>query len=185
MRKPSDTTAPSSLAQPFDLAPVAEVLRFEPPTVHLNDKAKGILTAVLAEIEALGRWEESDGQTVWRPRELTALRHVGVPYRPAAWFGGPLGCAQRQAYSRAVRRLDRAGLVWLIRQRRRDRVSYLQLTAAGLRWALAGSRVDHTALAEGLRRTVWGADLAGEVSHDAPSATSLPVEETHEHGSSL
>jgi len=186
MREPSNANTLSAPAPQFDLPPIVEIPRFTPRAVCLNDKARGILNALLDEIETFGRREQAEwGDVGWAGR-LGNFRRAGVPYRPAVWFGGPLHCAARKAYSRAARRLDWAGLVWRIMHRRRDRVAYLQLTAAGLRRALElrGFRVDREALAEGFRRTMWGADLAAEVLRDQSPVVPLPVGEAHESSDS-
>ena len=160
----------------FDLPAIVEILRFCPRAIRLNDRARAILNALLDEIETLGRLEQAEWEDFWRSGEYEDFRRVGVPYRPAVWFGGPLSWAARKGYSRAAKRLDWAGLVWRIMHRRCERVAYLQLTALGLRHALQlrGPGVDRTALAEGLRRTVWGADLADQVLRDQPPATPTP-----------
>jgi len=126
----------------------------------LDRHAADILAAVLAEIEALKHLGTAleEGAS---PR-LAGLRDVGIAYRPDDWFGGPLSGARRKAYSRAAARLEGAGLLLRITEPNRDRVTHLQLTAAGLRRALrlVGPRADLAAIAEGLGRTTWGRELA-------------------------
>jgi len=175
MQETFDTDNPSCQRR-FDLPAIVEIPRFCPRAIRLNDKARAILNALLDEIETLGRREQTEREEVAWAGEYGDFRRVGVPYRPAVWFGGPLRWAARKAYSRAAKRLDWAGLVWRIMHRRCDRVAYLQLTALGLRRALQlrGPGVDRTALAEGLRGTVWGADLADQVLRDQPPATPTP-----------
>ena len=134
--------------------------RRSPRALALDRHAADILAAVLAEVEALkdlGRALE-EGTS----RRLAELRDLGIPYRPDDWFGGPLSWACRKAYSRAAVRLEAAGLIVRITQPKRDRVTHLQLTAAGLRRALrlVRRRADPTAVAEGLGRTTWGKQLA-------------------------
>jgi len=175
MQETFDTDNPSCQRW-LDLPAIVEIPRFCPRAIRLNDRAQAILNALLDEIETLGRLEQAKWNDVGRAKEYEAFRRAGVPYRPAVWFGGPLRWAARKAYSRAAKRLDWAGLVWRIMHRRCDRVAYLQLTALGLRRALQlrGPGADRTALAEGFRRTAWGADLAAEVLRDLRPATPTP-----------
>jgi len=126
----------------------------------LDRHAADVLVAVLAEIEALKHLGTAleDGAS---PR-LTRVRDLGIPYRPDDWFDGPLSGARRKSYSRAAARLEGAGLLLRITEPNPDRVTHLQLTAAGLRRALrlVGPRADLAAIAEGLGRTTWGKELA-------------------------
>ena len=143
-------------------------------TVAMPRDARDVLLALLAEIEVFG---ELGGQVkTGTPRELVELRDLGIPYQPAAWFGGPLDGARRKAYSRAATWLEGAGLVLRTTQPRRPRVTHLQLTAAGLRRALelAGRSADRAAIAEGLGHTRWGQQLAGEIGADRRLRASDP-----------
>ena len=133
-------------------------------SIPVNEYAEKILFGVLGEIEALPILEPmlTQGATP----ELVQMRDNGIPYRPAEWYGVPLDCAARQAYSRAAMRLEACGVLRRITEPRRDRVTHLQLTAFGLRLALsrAGRRADRSAIAEGLRLTRWGKNLAANLS---------------------
>jgi hypothetical protein len=122
-----------------------------------------LLLAALAEIEALAELDESLENAP--DPGLAALVRVGIPYRPDGWFGETLCPACRKACSRALRRLERAGLMRLLTEPRRNRVTHVQLTPTGIRRAieLAGDATDRVAIIEGLQRTAWGADLAAEV----------------------
>ena len=133
-------------------------------SIPVNDHAEKILFGVLAEIEALPIF--GPALTRGATPELVQIRDNGIPYRPAEWYGIPLDCAERQAYSRAAIRLEAHGVLRRITEPRRDRVTHLQLTATGLRLALsrAGRRADRSAIAEGLRLTRWGKDLAANIS---------------------
>jgi len=151
--------------------------RRPPHLMALDRHAADILAAVLAEIEALKQVGTAleDGAS---PR-LAGLRDLGIPYRPDDWFDGPLSWAHRKAYSRAAVRLASAGLVLRITQPKRDRVTHLQLTGAGLRRALrlVGRRADLAAIAEGLGRTAWGKGLAaGLTAGRRPPSCNLSTE---------
>jgi hypothetical protein len=126
---------------------------------QVDRDADVILCALLAEIETFGELPE----IVARGPEphVVAMRSIGVPYRPSAWFSEPLTPARHKAYSRATERLECAGLVCRITGEKGQRVSRVQLTPAGLDRAieLAGPSADRTAVAEGLRRTAWGREL--------------------------
>lgn len=122
--------------------------------------ADQMLLTLLAEVEVFA--ELPDDLLDAPEPYLYALQTAGVPYRPAAWLGGPLPPARRMACSRTARCLARAGLVRRMTEARRDRVRYLQPTVDGLVRALelAGRDADKTAVVEGLRRTRWGRGLA-------------------------
>lgn len=129
-------------------------------SIPLNDQARNVLLSVLAEIETLPVL----GAALMRgaTADLVQLRGKGIPYQPAQWNGATLDYAQRQAYSRAAMRLENLGVLRRITEQHRDRVTHVQLTATGLRLALrvAGRRADRSAIAEGLRMTSWGRELA-------------------------
>ena len=133
-------------------------------SIPVNEFAEKILFGVLAEIETLPMLRSA--LTQGATPELVGLRDTGIPYRPAEWYGVALDCAARQSYSRAAIRLEAHGVLRRITEPRRDRVTHLQLTATGLRLALsrAGRRADRSAIAEGLRLTRWGKDLAANLS---------------------
>ena len=132
-------------------------------SIPVNEYAEKILLAVLAEIETLPMLGSS--LTRGTMPELVQMRDNGIPYRPAEWYGIALDCAERQAYSRAAMRLEAYGVLRRITEPRRDRVTHLQLMPLGLRLALrlAGRRADRSAIAEGLRLTRWGKDLAASI----------------------
>jgi hypothetical protein len=126
---------------------------------QVDHDADAILRAVLAQIETFGELPEIVARGP--DPSVVAMRNVGVPYRPSAWFLERLTPARHKAYSRAAERLEGAGLVCRITGEEGDRLSRVQLTPAGLERALdlAGPSADRTAVAEGLRRTAWGKDL--------------------------
>lgn len=129
-------------------------------SIPVNEYARSILLSVLAETESLLRLGSALTRGVtW---ELVQVRDQGIAYKPAKWNGTPLDYAQRQAYSRAVLRLEGFGVLRRITEPHRDRVTQVQLTAVGLRLALrlAGRHADRSAIAEGLRLTNWGRELA-------------------------
>ncbi len=173
----------NSGAEPFCGAavPVHTPLRIVTAAV-MGEYVKRIMVALLAEIEALRDLGPTleEGTT----RGLADLRDLGIPYGPANWSDVPLSAASRKAYSRATARLERVGLVSRVPETRRDRVTHLRLTPAGLRWALAlvGRRADRAALAEGLRRTTWGQELAAALTA-GPSVCLPRVGPGHDHGS--
>ena len=162
---PVDGQSPGALA--VELPTILEPIEFDLPPVHVSENMRRILVALLTEITWLADLAPTDLED---PSVANVLR-VGIPYRPVRWFGGPLNCARRKAYSRAIKRLEWAGLVSCIMQRSRDRVAYVQLNAVGLQQAieLAGPDADPNAIVEGLRRTSWGDYLAANVPvGDAP-----------------
>jgi len=129
-------------------------------TGRLDRNAREILLNVLAQIEA---FSELDASLAEGPDQYpSTMRSMGVPYQPNAWFAKPLDDARRQAYSRATKQLERAGLIQRVTEPDRNRVTHLLLTPAGLRCAmeLAGPHADRMAVAKGLWLTNWGRDLA-------------------------
>ena len=62
---------------------------------------KHILLAVLAELEVFSTLDE----TLLEKEHpyVCSVRHVGIPYRPAVWFGGPLSGRRRKSLTRATR----------------------------------------------------------------------------------
>ena len=132
-------------------------------SIPLNDSGRKLLLSVLAGIETLpGLGDVLTRGTTW---ELVQLRDKGIPYQPAQWDNTPLNEARRQAYSRAAVQLENRGVLRRITEPYRDRVTHVQLTATGLRLALrlAGRHADRLAIAEGLRLTPWGKELAGAI----------------------
>ena len=129
-------------------------------TGRLNRNACEILLNVLAQIEVFPELDVNLAAGL-NPYPA-AMRTIGVPYRPDTWFDKPLDNVRRQAYSRATKWLERAGLVHRITEPYRNRVTHLVLTFAGLQQAIeiAGPQADRLAITEGLRMTNWGKDLA-------------------------
>jgi len=148
-------SARSKLARIADLS--FQSKRVPLSSIPLNDYARNLLLSVLAEIKTL--------PALVNPTALAQSRDLGIPYKPAEWGKAPLDYARRQAYSRAALRLENLGVLRRITERHRDRVTHVQLTATGLRLALwlAGRRADRSAIAEGLRLTHWGRDLAAKI----------------------
>lgn len=123
-----------------------------------------LLQIILAEIETFADLsDELLDSNVWYVKEMAT---VGVPYRPAVWLNRrPLPRDRRQSISRVARRLERHGLVQRITEAKRDRVTHLRPTPAGL-WralALAGAKSDHQAVIRGLRLIYWAGSLAAEI----------------------
>ena len=128
--------------------------------------ADEILLAVLAEIEALAVIEPH--REIATDPALAPMLSMGIPYQPGQWRNHPPGVSERQALSRAVRRLEQVGLLVRVTEPHRDRVTHLRPTAAGLQRALqlAGSQADPAAVAVGLRETSWGRQLAALIASD-------------------
>lgn len=137
--------------------------RIAPASVPLNEHARRLLLSVLAEIQALPILAAPSMRGM--PLELADIRDRGIPYRPAQWDNAPLDYARRQAYSRAAQWLEGMGFLRRITERHRNRVTHVQLTASGLQLALwlAGRHADRLAIAEGLRLTNWGKELASRI----------------------
>ena len=143
-------------------------------SIPLNEYGRNLLLSVLAEIKTL--------PALANPLGLAEARDLGIAYKPAQWDSAPLDYARRQAYSRAALRLENLGVLRRITERHRDRVTHVQLTATGLRLALwlAGRRADRSAIAEGLRLTNWGKELAAKIRVKPRQDKQVP-EETIPH----
>jgi hypothetical protein len=130
--------------------------------VPVDAAGQRLLRAMLAEIESFGELAEDVAHS--QHVHMLGMRFRGVPYQPCQWFA-PLTNAARMAYSRAARRLEDTGWVWRVTEERRDRVTHLQPTEAGLQLALElVPGADRAALARGLRHTTWGHALAERLS---------------------
>lgn len=69
-------------------------------------------------------------------RKLSAIGMGATRYAPAEWFQLRPTTARRQQWSRWTRRLETAGYLVRITERRRNRVQDVQLTPAGRDWLL-------------------------------------------------
>ena len=106
---------------------------------------------------------EFDPSVHTRDRHPVILYHQGVPYRPVTWFGDMDVC-HRQRYSRACQALERDGYLIRATEPLRNRVTSLQPTLYGLAWPLREAPLAQIqSVAEGLRRTQWGKELADEL----------------------
>jgi hypothetical protein len=145
--------------------------------IPISEHARRLLRAILIEVEWLPAFgcDLPNGRTL----ELKGIRDKGIPYAPSKWDDVPLSDAQRQAYSRAAIQLQQYGLLERITESRRDRVTHVRLTPNGLRLALqlAGPDADRSAVAEGLRRTNWGRELAAGVPIEPCRENTAPQDE--------
>jgi len=129
-----------------------------PCPVEIDSDMGDILYAVVAEIEAFGAVDPVDIETSISSF-YPEMRTIGVPYQPSVWFSR-LPPAQRKRYSRATRRLERSVYLDRILERRRERVTHVRPTFAGLDWVIASAGTVNLAdLAEGLRRCEWASEL--------------------------
>lgn len=105
----------------------------------------------------------------------TPIKVFGPPYDPKLWWEadhGVIGVAERQAFSRAAKTLEAAGLVVLIRQHG-TRLSHLKPTAKGLQVALRLTpEADRVSIAKAVRTATWGTKqhLAAIKAAEAPAA---------------
>jgi hypothetical protein len=140
-----------------------------------NHNARTVLLNLLAQIEILPEldacvWDDPD-------QYPATIRTIGIPYKPRAWFDKSLDTSRRQAYSRATRWLEQAGLVRRIMEPHRNRITHLRFTLEGLITALeiAGPGADRLTIAEGLQLTHWGRKLADKIRfeprQDDPNAS--------------
>ncbi len=136
---------------------------------QIDRDGKHILLAVLAELEVFSTLDETlfekGNPYVWN------VRHVGVLYRPAVWFGGPLSASRRKSLTRATRKLTRDGLVDRVTEKRRDRVTHLKLTPNGFSQALqlADQKVEWQQLVDSLAWIEWADDLWNTLDQYPPA----------------
>ncbi len=122
-----------------------------------------ILLALLSELEVFCTIDDALFQTghpyVW------SMQHVGIPYRPVVWFGGPLSGGRRKALTRATQKLTQDGLVTRTTEKKRDRVTHLRLTRQGFKraWELADSKPDPREMTESLARIGWADEVWDEL----------------------
>jgi hypothetical protein len=125
--------------------------------MQIDRDGNRVLLQVLAEIEV---FSTIDLLFETKHPYVEGVQRLGIPYRPAIWFGGPLSGSRRKAISRATTKLAVRGLVKRMTQNRRDRVTHLRLTRAGFRRAidLAGE-FDLGQMVESLARIDWADPL--------------------------
>ena len=125
--------------------------------------SKTILMCILADIDVLGEgirncelWASKRARSDGRTRSVAyQVVHCGAPYLPSAWADRPLTMAERQAFSRALRKLEADGLVVAVRSAG-GRVLCVQLTPNGLIAALRlAPSANLDAIATALEATVW------------------------------
>ena len=119
---------------------------------------------VLDELAYWGRALRRRGPDDWwakvRPfsrdnTEAWELAHNGVAYRPADWLDRPLTEAERQAFSRGVKELERVGVIVAVASPS-GRVSHLRPTARGLAVGLRlCPEADRAAIRKALTTTKW------------------------------
>lgn len=145
-------------------------------SVHgeLSDIEKQILIHMLVEIEVMA----SIRGNVRRNRFLREYRERGVRYRPSRWLGNRLSVAKRQAFSRAVTRLETRGLLERDIEGSRNRVAFLRPTPTGLATAMNFPEADANLrdVTESLSQTTWGAALV----HSLPKPEALAMPELME-----
>lgn len=120
-----------------------------------------ILMCVMAEIETFAELNRHVATNIEEP-SISGMLHRGVSYRPSVWFGNLSG-ARSKAISRATMRLERDGFARRIVEPRRNRVTHIRPTLAGMRYMTDVHQARPERIAAGLRRTRWGPALADEL----------------------
>ena len=140
--------------------------------MQIDADGNRVLLHVLAEIEIFSTID--DLLFEMKHPYVQSMQQLGIPYRPAVWFGGPLSGSRRKAISRATMKLALRGLVERMTQRRRDRVTHLRLTRAGFCQAieLAGD-IDWPQLAASLAIIAWADGLWDAFDRSAPGRVTL------------
>jgi hypothetical protein len=135
----------------------------------LDPAEQRVLIAMLADIEVFAEIDPAVIDSSPDPYIL-GMVHSGVPYKPSAWFGCVTN-TESHVLGRATRRLERQGLVTRVIESKRDRVTHIRPTVAGLLSAIRAAKEANVTMvaakeanvgmvAAGLRRTNWGQLLA-------------------------
>ncbi len=136
--------------------------------MQIDRDGNRILLEMLAEIEVFSTIDDLLFET--KHPYVRSVQRLGIPYRPAAWFGGPLSGTRRKAISRAAAKLAVWGFVERRTQNRRDRVTHLRLTPRGFRRAFQlADKIDLRQLAQSLARIDWADGLWTEMDDLTPS----------------
>lgn len=137
--------------------------------MQIDRDSNRILLQMLAEIEVFSTIDDLLFET--KHPYVPSVRRLGIPYRPAAWFGDPLSGTRRKAISRAAMKLAVWGFIERRTQNRRDRVTHLRLTPTGFRRAFhLADKIDLRQLAQSLARIDWAEGLGKELDDLAPNA---------------
>ena len=68
--------------------------------MQIDRDGNRVLLEMLAEIEVFSTLDDILFET--EHPYVQSMQRLGIPYRPAAWFGGPLSGTRRKAISRAT-----------------------------------------------------------------------------------
>lgn len=122
-----------------------------------------ILLCILAELETFSTID--NGLFESNHPYVRTVQHVGIPYCPGLWFGGPLTGGRRKAISRATMKMARDRQVERITEKRRDRVTHLRLTPSGFKRAmeLANGHCELGQLMNSLARIDWSDEIWNEL----------------------
>lgn len=128
------------------------------PANPKRDHQAELLHWALVDIQTLG--EALVRREDWALRPDGPVRSLGSEYIPSWWSKvdeQPYGPRDRQAFSRATKTLEAAGLLVLIRAYE-CRLTHVRITPLGLKVAmkLNGDWVNRRAVATALRATAWG-----------------------------
>ena len=109
-------------------------------------------------IELSDRLQRSD------ERFVRSIREVGVPFTPSSWKRGNITSAQKMAYTRAVRRLERSGFITRISESKRDRTTHIRPTKMAVVFMIdqLGPQIDCDQLFESISRMHWCGNLVGK-----------------------
>lgn len=109
-------------------------------------------------IELSDRLQRSD------ERFVRSIREVGVPFTPSSWKRGNITAAQKMAYTRAVRRLERSGFITRISESKRDRTTHVRPTKMAVVFMIdqLGPQIDCDQLFESISRMHWCGNLVGK-----------------------
>lgn len=109
-------------------------------------------------IELSDRLQRSD------ERFVRSIREVGVPFTPSTWKRGNITAAQKMAYTRAVRRLERSGFITRVSESKRDRTTHVRPTKMAVVFMIdqLGPQIDCDQLFESISRMHWCGNIVGK-----------------------
>lgn len=128
-----------------------------------------LLCNVIADIETF--IELSDRLQRSDERFVRSIRQIGVPFTPSSWKRGNINTAQKMAYTRAVRRLERSGYITRVSESKRDRTTHVRPTKMAIVFMIdqLGPQIDCDQLFESISRMQWCGNLIGKSQRLAES----------------
>lgn len=133
-----------------------------------------LASRLLAEIEVFAEIDVSAVgiSSTW----LNGMRNRGIPFTPEYWSAG-YELSRKMQLVRASRDMERQGLLQRLTETHRDRTTYVIPNIALLRITIEtlSGQADVDAICLGLRKTLWGAELAVRLEQWAATMPQLAI----------